>query len=84
MVKTITFDRGKEFSGFREIEKELNCTAYFCDPYCAWQKGTNENTNGLLREFYPKGTALSFKLTTLQFKDVIKLIHNRQKKMYKV
>lgn len=59
LVKTITFDRGKEFAGYEKIEKELNCKTYFCDPYCAWQKGTNENTNGLLREFYPKGMDLS-------------------------
>ena len=57
--KTITFYRGKEYSGYEQIEKELNCKTYFCDPYCAWQKGTNENTNGLLREFYPKGMDLS-------------------------
>ena len=59
LVKTITFDRGKEFSEYKEIEKELNCKTYFCDPYCAWQKGTNENANGLLREYYPKGMDLS-------------------------
>lgn len=59
LVKTITFDRGKEFAGYEKIEQELNCKTYFCDPYCAWQKGTNENTNGLLREFYPKGMDLS-------------------------
>lgn len=59
MVKTITFDRGKKFCGYEQIEKELNCKTYFCDPYCAWQKGSNENTNGLLREFYPKGMDLS-------------------------
>lgn len=59
LVKTITFDRGKEFSEFEKIEKELGCKTYFCDPYCAWQKGTNENSNGLLREFYPKGMDLS-------------------------
>ena len=59
LVKTITFDRGKEFAGYEKIEQVLNCNTYFCDPYCAWQKGTNENTNGLLREFYPKGMDLS-------------------------
>ena len=41
-----------------EIEQALNCNMYFADPYCAWQKGTNENLNGLLREFYPKGRNL--------------------------
>lgn len=60
MVKTITCDRGKEFSGYEKIEKTLNCDVYFADPYCAWQRGTNENTNGLLREYYPKGMDLSF------------------------
>ena len=59
LVKTITFDRGKEFSEFEKIEKELGCKTYFCDSYCACQKGTNENSNGLLREFYPKGMDLS-------------------------
>ena len=59
LVKTITCDRGKEFSNWENIEKRLNCEMYFADPYCAWQKGSNENCNGLLREFYPKGKNLS-------------------------
>ncbi len=58
-VKTITCDRGSEFAAWREVEKALHCDMYFADPYCAWQKGTNENLNGLLREFYPKGRNLS-------------------------
>ena len=53
-VKTITCDRGSEFACWRDIEKALHCDMYFADPYCAWQKGTNENLNGLLREFYPQ------------------------------
>ncbi len=59
MVKSITCDRGSEFGNWRNIEERLKCEVYFADPYCAWQKGTNENTNGLLREFYPKGRNLS-------------------------
>ena len=58
-VKTITCDRGTEFANWQTIEEQLNCSVYFADPYCAWQKGTNENLNGLLREFYPKGRNLS-------------------------
>lgn len=59
MVKSITCDRGSEFGNWRNIEQKLKCNVYFADPYCAWQKGTNENSNGLLREFYPKGRNLS-------------------------
>ena len=58
-VKTIICDRGSEFANWRETEQALNCKMYFADPYCVWQKGTNENLNGLLREFYPKGRNLS-------------------------
>ncbi len=61
LVQTITCDRGKEFAGYKDVEEELNCDMYFADPYCAWQKGTNENSNELLREFYPKGMDLSTK-----------------------
>ena len=51
LVKTFTVDRGKEFAGYNEIEKKLNIDVYFADPYSSWQRGTNKNTNGLLREF---------------------------------
>ena len=77
--KSITFDRGKEFSKFEDIEKVLNCKTYFCDPYCAWQKGTNENTNGLLREFYPKGSDLSLACEN-QLKEIQELMNNRPRK----
>ena len=59
LVKSITCDRGAEFANWQTIEDKLHCNVYFADPYCAWQKGTNENSNGLLREFYPKGRNLS-------------------------
>lgn len=52
LVETITFDRGTEFANWRRIEERLHCEVYLADPYCAWQKGTNENLNGLLMEFY--------------------------------
>lgn len=82
LVKTITFDRGKEFSEFEKIEKELGCKTYFCDPYCAWQKGTNENSNGLLREFYPKGMDLS-EVNTDDLNYNLKLMNNRPRKCIK-
>lgn len=78
-VKTITFDRGKEFAEYLEIEKELNCNTYFANPHAPWQKGTNENTNGLLREFYPKGMDLS-KTTQKELDYYIDLLNNRPRK----
>jgi len=78
-VKTITCDRGKEFAGWKRIEEELNTKMYFTDPYCAWQKGTNENSNGLLREFYPKNMDLS-KTNEKEVQDVLKLLNNRPRK----
>lgn len=78
-VKTITCDRGKEFAGWKRIEEELNTKMYFTDPYCAWQKGTNENSNGLLREFYPKHMDLS-KANEKEVQDVLKLLNNRPRK----
>jgi transposase, IS30 family len=53
---TLTVDNGKEFAHFKEIEAKTGLTVYFADPYSAWQRGTNENTNGLLRQYFPKGT----------------------------
>lgn len=57
--KTLTLDNGKEFAAFRQIEDSTGLRVYFADPYCAWQRGTNENTNGLLRRYFPKGTDFS-------------------------
>jgi IS30 family transposase len=54
--KTMTFDNGKEFAEHRRLGKQLDLAIYFAKPYAAWQRGTNENTNGLLRQLYPKGT----------------------------
>lgn len=78
-VKTITCDRGKEFAGWKKIEEELNTNIYFADPYCAWQKGTNENSNGLLREFYPKQMDLS-QTNEKEVQQVIELLNNRPRK----
>jgi IS30 family transposase len=80
LVKTITCDRGKEFAGFKEIEEKLHCDMYFADPYCAWQKGTNENSNGLLREYYPKGMDLS-KTTNEDVQEKLRLLNNRPRKL---
>jgi transposase, IS30 family len=52
---TLTVDNGKEFSQFKDLEAHTGLAVYFADPYAAWQRGTNENTNGLLRYYFPKG-----------------------------
>lgn len=80
LVKTITCDRGAEFANWQTIEKELGCEVYFADPYCAWQKGSNENSNGLLREFYPKGRDLS-RVSPVTLKRNLALINARPRKV---
>ena len=79
LVKTITTDNGAEFADWETIEKELSCEVYFCDTFCAWQKGTNENSNGLLREFFPKGYNLS-RYTQAYIDKKVNLINNRPRK----
>ncbi|MEL7610779.1 MAG: IS30 family transposase [Bacillota bacterium] len=56
---TVTVDQGVEFSCYRRVENELNIPFYFCSPHSPWQKGSVENLNGLVREFFPKGTNFS-------------------------
>jgi hypothetical protein len=58
-VKTLTYDNGKEFAGHSLIDQELNSTAYFARPFASWERGSNENLNGLLRQYIPKKRAMS-------------------------
>jgi len=58
LCKTITFDNGGEFADHKKVGKALQCQIYFAKPYHSWQRGLNENTNGLLRRFFPKGAAI--------------------------
>ncbi len=77
--KTMTFDNGKEFAGFKALEKSVGFCCYFADPYSSWQRGTNENTNGLLRQFFPKG--IDFNEISEEVIDrVAALINNRPRK----
>lgn len=57
-VHTITFDNGKEFANHTEIAKVLGADTYFAHPYHSWERGLNENSNGLLRQYFPKGVSL--------------------------
>ena len=59
MVKTLTWDQGREMARWADIEKNLAITVYFCEPRSPWQRPTNEQTNGLLRRWLPKSTDLN-------------------------
>ncbi len=58
-VRTITADNGSEMAGFREIERHTGADFYFANPYHAWERGTNENTNGLIRQYLPKRQSMA-------------------------
>jgi len=59
LMQTLTWDQGKEMAGHRRFSLATDVRVYFCDPASPWQRGSNENTNGLLREYYPKGMSLA-------------------------
>jgi len=78
-VNSITLDRGSEFAKFMEIQAQHQTTIFFADPHSPWQRGLNENTNGLLRFFFPKGTDfLTIPPDEIQF--VAALINDRPRK----
>jgi IS30 family transposase len=70
-VKSITFDNGKEFAKHKDMASKLECDTYFAKPYHSWERGQNENANGLLRQYFPKG--MSF--VDIARKEVIDAIH---------
>lgn len=78
-VFSITLDNGSEFAAFRDIERALNTTVYFADPHAPWQRGSNENTNGILRFFFPKGSDFDA-LSQLDLQAVSDLINHRPRK----
>lgn len=78
-VRTITTDNGKEFAGHQEIEARLKANVYFADPYAAWQRGTNENTNGLIRQYIPKSRPLEY-VTDQEIEWIESRLNNRPRK----
>ena len=79
-VKTITYDNGLEFAGHEIVSDKLQAKGYFCKPYHSWEKGGVENYNGLVRQYFPKGSDFSL-LTDTQIKEVELEINERPRKI---
>ena len=78
-VHTITADNGKEFANHEQIAKALNAKVYFAHPYSSWERGLNENTNGLIRQYFPKGSSF-LDITLEQVEHVMHRLNNRPRK----
>lgn len=79
-VLTITFDNGKEFAGHQKIAKGLKADCYFADPYSSWQRGSNENLNGLVRQYFPKGKTDFTRVSQKEMDEVERKLNNRPRK----
>lgn len=80
-LQTITSDNGKEFAKHKSIAEELEIDYYFANPYCSWERGANENLNGLVRQYFPKGSDFSL-ITDELVKKVVKKLNNRPRKRH--
>lgn len=79
---TMTYDNGTEMARHEEISKLLKILIYFAHPYHSWERGLNENTNGLIRQYFPKGTDFT-KITQADVDEVMEAINNRPRKTLK-
>lgn len=78
-VKSLTVDNGTENRNHEEIKRKLNAPVFFCHPYSSWEKGTNENTNGLVRRYLPRGSSLE-NITQNDLDDIAFELNNRPRK----
>ena len=79
MRKTLTVDNGSEFAQFKSYEDKTGLEIYFAKPYAAWQRGANENTNGLLRQYFPKGSDFK-KVNEEDVQEAVKRLNGRPRK----
>ena len=77
--RSITWDRGIEMAQHRQFSIDTGVDVYFCDPHAPWQRGSNENTNGLLRQYFPKYTSLT-KYTATDLQAAADSLNNRPRK----
>ena len=77
--RTLTLDNGTEFSHFQRIESRSGTRVYFAHPYSSWERGTNKNTNGLLRQYFPKATDFN-KISSQQLASAVQQLNNRPRK----
>jgi len=82
LFKTITADNGTEFHGYRQIERLTGTNIYFATPYHSWERGTNENTNGLIRQYLPKGDSMR-RLTQARCDEIARILNNRPRKRHR-
>ena len=80
MRRTLTYDRGTEMACHEQFSRQIGMPVYFCDPYSPWQRPTNENTNGLLRQYLPKGMDLST-VTRRQLNRIEHLLNSRPRRV---
>jgi len=78
-VLTMTSDNGKEFAEHKKIARKLNATFYFAHPYASWERGLNENTNGLIRQYFPKGSGFT-NITQKDINRAMNRLNNRPRK----
>lgn len=79
LIKSLTLDNGTEFHGFADLERRFGTTFYFARPYHSWERGTNENTNGLIRQYLPKGSCFK-SLTNKQCQEIEDAMNSRPRK----
>ena len=80
-INTLTADNGKEFAGHEDVAEQLNIDYYFAHPYHSWERGSNENLNGLVRQYFPKGSDFT-KITQQEIEEVELKLNSRPRKRF--